>query len=67
MEWEAEDGTRSLPIRQRGYVPSELVLLCRSAGFAVEHVWGGTAGRWGRRPVELSEMEIMAVLRRPPA
>jgi SAM-dependent methyltransferase len=67
MEWEAADGSRSLPIRERGYVPSELVLLCRHAGFAVEHVWGGTAGNWGRRPVDLDEMEIMAVLRRPPA
>ena len=67
MEWQGEDGPRSLPIRQRGYVPSELVLLCRGAGFTVEHVWGGTAGNWGRRPVELDEMEIMAVLRRPPA
>ena len=65
MEWEAEDGPRSVPIRQRGYVPSELALLCRQAGFTVEHVWGGTAGAWGRRPVELDEMEIMAVLRRP--
>jgi hypothetical protein len=43
------------------------VLLCRQAGFSVEHVWGGTAGDWGRRPVELDEMEIMAVLRRPAA
>jgi cyclopropane fatty-acyl-phospholipid synthase-like methyltransferase len=67
MEWQAEDGPRRLPIRERGYVPSELVLLCRGAGFAVEHVWGGTAGQWGRRPVDLDEMEIMAVLRRPPA
>jgi SAM-dependent methyltransferase len=67
MEWEAEDGPRNLPIRQRGYVPSELVLLSREAGFSVEHIWGGTAGNWGRRPVELDEMEIMAVLRRPPA
>jgi hypothetical protein len=67
MKWEAEDGPRSLRLRERGYVPSEVVLLCRGAGFTVEHVWGGTAGNWGRRPVELDEMEIMAVLRRPPA
>jgi hypothetical protein len=33
----------------------------------VEHVWGGTAGDWSRRRVELDEMEIMVVLRRPPA
>jgi hypothetical protein len=65
MEWESADGPRSLPVRERGYVPSELALLCRTAGFAVEHVWGGTAGSWGRRPVELDEMEIMVVMRRP--
>jgi len=67
MEWEAPDGPRSLPMRERGYVPSELSLLCRTAGFAVEHVWGGTAGAWGRRPVDLDEWEIMVVMRRPPA
>jgi cyclopropane fatty-acyl-phospholipid synthase-like methyltransferase len=67
MEWQADDGPRSLPVRERGYVPSELALLCRTAGFAVDHVWGGTAGAWGRRPVELDEMEIMVVMRRPPA
>ncbi len=67
MEWQAEDGLHSLPLREQGYVPSELALLCRTAGFEVEHVWGGTAGDWGRRPVALDEMEIMVVMRRPPA
>ena len=67
MEWQAEDGPRRLPVRERGYAPSELALLCRTVGFAVEHVWGGTAGDWGRRPVELDEMEIMVVMRRPAA
>jgi SAM-dependent methyltransferase len=67
MKWQTEDGPRSLPLRERGYVPSELTLLCRTAGFTVEHVWGGTAGDWGRRPVELDEWEIMVVMRRPPA
>jgi SAM-dependent methyltransferase len=65
MEWETEDGPRGVPVRERGYVPSELTLLCRSAGFIVEHVWGGTAGSWGRRPVDLDEWEIMVVMRRP--
>jgi cyclopropane fatty-acyl-phospholipid synthase-like methyltransferase len=67
MEWESPDGPRSLPVRERGYVPSELTQLCRMAGFDVEHVWGGTAGAWGRRPVELDEWEIMVVLTRPAA
>jgi cyclopropane fatty-acyl-phospholipid synthase-like methyltransferase len=65
MEWQAPDGPRSVPVRERGYVPSELRLLCRSLGFIVEHVWGGTAGTWGRRPVDLDEWEIMVVMRRP--
>ena len=50
-----------------GYVPIELRLLCRMAGFEVEHVWGGTAGAWGRRRVDLDEWEIMVVMRKPAA
>ena len=65
MEWEDADGPHSLAARERGYVPTELALLLRHAGFAVEHVWGGTAGNWGRRPVDLDEYEIMVVARRP--
>jgi SAM-dependent methyltransferase len=65
MEWETDEGPRSVPVRERGYVPSELTLLCRTAGFEVEHVWGGTAGSWGRRPVDLDEWEIMVVMRTP--
>jgi hypothetical protein len=65
MEWRAEDGPRRLPMPKRGYARSELALVCRTAGFEVEHVWGGTAGDWGRRSVELVEVEIMVVLRRP--
>lgn len=65
MEWEDEEGRHALPVRERGYVPTELTLLLCLAGFEVEHVWGGTAGNWGRRPVELDEYEIMVVARRP--
>ena len=46
---------RSLWLRERGWVPTELSLLCRTAGFTVVHVWGGTAGEWGRRPVRRDE------------
>jgi cyclopropane fatty-acyl-phospholipid synthase-like methyltransferase len=65
MEWEDADGPHSLAARERGYVPTELALLLRHAGFVVEHLWGGTAGNWGRRPVDLDEYEIMVVARRP--
>jgi SAM-dependent methyltransferase len=53
------------PLRERGFVPTELLLLCDVAGLAVDHVWGGTAGSWGRRPPELDEVELMVVAHRP--
>jgi len=34
------------------------------AGFAVEHVGGGTAGAWARRALDLDEYEIMVIARR---
>jgi cyclopropane fatty-acyl-phospholipid synthase-like methyltransferase len=59
-----EEGDITVELRERRYVPSELALLLRWAGFEVEHLWGGTAGNWGERPVLLDEMEIMVVARR---
>lgn len=67
IAWDDDDGHHSFMLRERGYAPTELALLLRHAGFVVEHVWGGTAGNWGRRPVELDEYEIMVVARRPQA
>jgi 2-polyprenyl-3-methyl-5-hydroxy-6-metoxy-1,4-benzoquinol methylase len=65
MEASTPEGTRTVPVRERGYLPSELAALLREAGLTVESLWGGTAGRWGRRPVELDEIEVMAVSSRP--
>jgi len=48
-------------LRERGFVPTELVLLFGQAGIEVTDIWGGTAGSWGRRPVDLDEIEIMLV------
>lgn len=48
-------------LRERAFVPTELVLLFGLAGLEVTHIWGGTAGNWGRRPIDLDEMEIMVV------
>ena len=60
----AAQSKKSLLVRERSYVPTELVMLFRQAGFEVEHVWGGTAGDWGRRKIHLDEMEIMVVARK---
>jgi len=51
-------------LRERGFVPTELILLFRQAGLKVEEIWGGTAGGWRRAPVDVDEMEIMVVGRK---
>ena len=51
-------------MRERGFVPTELVLLFEMAGLQVLNMWGGTAGNWGRRKIDLDEMEIMVLARR---
>ena len=55
------EGMPAIAVRERAFVPTELVLLCRLAGMSVLNVWGGTAGNWARRPLDLDEIEIMLV------
>ncbi len=59
------EGLPAVAVRERAFVPTELRLLFRVAGLSVVAMWGGTAGNWGRRPVELDEYEIMAVAHKP--
>ena len=61
VEYDTEDGKIKTRVREKGYIGSELKLLLRLAGFVTENIWGGTAGSWGKREIELDEMEIMAV------
>ena len=61
VEYDSPTGKKSALVRERGYVPTELILLFRLAGFAVENIWGGTAGNWGHRQLELDEMEVMII------
>ncbi|MEW6744739.1 MAG: class I SAM-dependent methyltransferase [Planctomycetota bacterium] len=63
-EIETASGRKSFKVRERAFVPTELVMLFTEAGFEVEHLGGGTAGQWGYRPLELDEMEIMIIARR---
>ena len=58
------EGLPTIRLRERGFVPTELALLFRLAGFSVLDMWGGTAGNWGRRPIDLDEIEIMIVARK---
>ena len=65
IQWDTPEGKKSVSIRERGYVPTELFMIFGQAGFKVEHIWGGTAGNWGRRKINLDEIEIMVVARKP--
>ncbi len=63
-EWQTPEGKKSILVKERRYLPSELARYLRQVGFSVEHVWGGSAGRWARRTLELDEAEIMIVARK---
>lgn len=61
LEYETTEGKKSLLLRERGFVPTELVIMFRQTGFELENIWGGTAGKWGRRIIDLDEVEIMII------
>jgi hypothetical protein len=63
-ECSPREGMPAVAVRERAFVPTELILLFRIAGMNVLHMWGGTAGNWGRRPLDLDEIEIMIVARK---
>jgi ubiquinone/menaquinone biosynthesis C-methylase UbiE len=63
-EWQLPEGPTRIVVRERLFIPPEVVAMMRVAGFAVEHVWGGTAGEWGQRPLRLDEVEAMYVARK---
>ncbi len=61
MEYETPKGKKSVVVKEKGYVATELTMLFRLAGFEVLHIWGGTAGNWGKRELDLDEIEIMLI------
>ncbi len=64
LEYETSDGKKSGMVKERGYAPTELTMLFRQAGFEAEHIWGGTAGNWRKRKINLDEVEIMLIGRK---
>jgi SAM-dependent methyltransferase len=58
------EGLLAVAVRERAFVATELALLLRLAGMSMISVWGGTAGNWGRRTIDLDEIEIMIVARK---
>ena len=57
-------GMPEVALRTRTFTPTDFSLLCRIAGLRVVAVWGGTAGNWGRRSLDLDEHELMVVVER---
>jgi SAM-dependent methyltransferase len=58
------EGPQIITIRERLFIPPEIVTMLRAEGFRCDYVFGGTAGQWGQRPVALDEIEAMFVCRR---
>jgi len=63
-EWNLPEGKKSMMIRERLFIPPEVVAMLTHVGFEVLNVWGGTAGEWRKRPVKLDEIEAMYFCRR---
>ena len=61
MEYDTPEGKKSVEIRERGYIASEVMLMLSLAGFDTLHVWGSTAGNWRKGPLDLDEIEMMFV------
>jgi ubiquinone/menaquinone biosynthesis C-methylase UbiE len=60
-EFPPQEGLPAVAVRERAFTPTELVMLFHLTGMPVLNIWGGTAGNWGRRPLDLDEIEIMTV------
>lgn len=60
-ELDLPEGKRPVEIKERRYFPFELTAMFAQAGITVDHIWGGTAGNWRRRNINLDEIEIMVI------
>lgn len=60
-EHSPREGLPAICLRERAFTPTEITLLFQLAGLSVLNIWGGTAGNWGKRAIELDEYEIMVV------
>jgi SAM-dependent methyltransferase len=63
-QWDLPEGPRVVRIRERLFIPPEMVKLLAEAGLRCDRVFGGTAGNWGQRPLSLDEIEVMYVCRK---
>jgi 2-polyprenyl-3-methyl-5-hydroxy-6-metoxy-1,4-benzoquinol methylase len=64
MEYSTPEGDTSVLVQEKKWLPHELLRMAKAAGLEVLQVWGGTAGNWNRKVLELDEMEVMLVMRK---
>jgi SAM-dependent methyltransferase len=62
--WNLPEGPTVMNVRERLFTPPEVAGMLHAAGFKLLAVYGGTAGNWGRRPLELDEIEALYVARK---
>ena len=61
MKVEESGKTTEMTFREKGFTPGELHHLLHRAGFNIIHLWGGTAGAWHKKQLDLDEYEIMVL------
>jgi cyclopropane fatty-acyl-phospholipid synthase-like methyltransferase len=64
VDIDTPNGKMTFKSRERSFTVPELSLMCRIAGFDVVGAFGGTAGSWNKKPLDLDEYEIMLICRK---
>ena len=64
LDHEIGEDLSAKKVGEKSFTGSELRLMLKVSGFNVRHMWGGTAGSWGRRALDPDEYEIMVVAER---
>ncbi len=62
--WQLPEGPTEMTYKERLYIPSEIAAMLHHNGFKVEHLYGGTAGEWGQRPLNPDEIEALFLCRK---
>jgi SAM-dependent methyltransferase len=60
---ETDDGTKRVRLKERRWLPPDLIALLERADFTVEALYGGTSGVWDRHSLRLDETEVMVIAR----
>ena len=63
LTWDTPEGKKQVHAKIKSWVPPELGMILRTAGFEVEHIWSGNLGL-GPRKIQLDDYMIMVVARK---